>query len=311
MRPLLLSLLVVLSFAPLAAEAASGNFFGPIVPEFCRSCDTAPGYGCVLQTLQNVVRFAISIGFVLAIFAFIYAGFTWMTSGGKPEKRTKGKNLLLNTFVGIGIMLSAWLIIDFVMKELYNGETSGFGPWNSILAGNGSDQCLVATTPVPLTSGTVDIVTSPSGSYSPGGGGSGSNCPAASPSGMKNFPAEVTQGGTEAATPSTVDNFLSMRAAALKDNIDLKVTDGFRPESEQVSLWNNRANIGAVAQPCSLGGNGSNHNSGVAIDINVGCGNGNANCNTKTYQWLKANGGRWGFKNAIPSDPLHWSPSGR
>jgi hypothetical protein len=75
-----------------------------------------------------------------------------MTSGGNPEARNRGRNMLLNVVIGLVILLSAWLVVDFVMKTLYNPDTTTsdgkkFGPWNSILQGSASDQCIAVTKP--------------------------------------------------------------------------------------------------------------------------------------------------------------------
>lgn len=135
---------------------------------------TAPAYGCVLQTVQNVIRIAIALGFALATLALVYAGFTWMTSGTSAERRSQGKNLLLNVAVGLAVMLSAWLIVDYVMKTLYDGPKSGFGPWNNILAGQSSDgssnYCVKPTKQQNITSGTVSIVVTPGQTANPPSG---------------------------------------------------------------------------------------------------------------------------------------------
>lgn len=328
-----LAILFIVSAPPLVAHAATANFFGPIVPEECNCEDvggkqTAPSYGCVLATLQNAVNFAISLGVIAATLVLAYAGFTWMMSGGNPEKRSQGRTMLINVAIGLAIVLSAWLIVDFIMKNLYDPGTSAhevqFGPWYSILRGDEGTMCILiveqqtipgllgglATGVLGGSQGSNAGGGSGNGGSGGGGGGSGANCPAADPSTMVAFPSSVVNGDPEKATATTVQNFLNMRAAALRDGINLKVTDGYRPESEQVYLWNNRGRIGAVARPCTMGGNGSNHNSGEAIDIAVGCSNGNSNCNTAAYRWLQQNGGTYHFRNAVRSDPVHWSPSG-
>lgn len=173
MRYLPVFLFILISAAPLAAQAAPVDFFGPILPDACK-CEnvqtidgesgpisTAPGWGCVLQVIQNLIRLAISLGIVLATLALVYAGFTWMTSGANPGRREQGRTLLINVLVGLFVMLSAWLVVDFVMKTLYDGAKGGFGPWNSILAGTGNDQCLVARMPDAITTGVVPILFKP------------------------------------------------------------------------------------------------------------------------------------------------------
>jgi hypothetical protein len=175
MMPRLLPLLFVLAatLTPLYAEAAAVNFFGPIVPAACR-CDeqtnpeggvitTAPAYGCVLQTVQNVIRFAVTLGIFFATLALVYAGFVWMTSRGNPERVSQGRNMLLNVFVGLAVLLAAWLIVDFIMKTLYN-ESTEFGPWNSILSDESENVCLLAVSPQSLTTGSLSLNTAPGGS---------------------------------------------------------------------------------------------------------------------------------------------------
>lgn len=292
-------LLALVAFVPTDVHAQ----FGPIVPDICKACPC--GFGGVLAIVQNVVNFMIAIGVIIATLIMVWGGILYILSPANPENRSTANKMLINAVVGLMITLSAWLIVDFVMKTLYGGQ---FGPWNSILlTGEGAACIEVTNAPQPLFEG--DIFAIP-GEADHEGTGSGSNCPAAAASSMQAFPAEALAGGQVYATPNTVQNFLGMRAAALEDGINLKVTSGYRSEQRQVELWNNRGNIGAVARPCSLGGNGSNHNSGVAIDISVGCRNGQTGCNTATYRWLQANATNWNFRNSIPSDPVHWSPTG-
>lgn len=305
MKRFLPFLLAAFALLPLSAHAQSASFFGPIVPEVCRTC--ACGFGGVLAIIQNLVNFIIAISILFATIIIAWAGALYILSPTNPESRSTANKMLINAAIGILIVLSAWLIVDFVMKTLYGGQ---FGPWNSILVNGSGASCVVAKKTAPLFSGNIFAV--------PGqgsGAGSGSNCPAAEPGAMVAFPASATSGEAETGTAQTVQNFLGMQAAAKQEGIDLKVTDGYRPESEQVALWNQHCSSGTcgatqVAKPCSLGGNGSNHNSGEAIDIAVGCGNGST-CNTKTYLWLKANAAKWSFRNDLATDPVHWSPSGR
>ncbi|MDB5194935.1 MAG: peptidoglycan-binding protein [Parcubacteria group bacterium] len=145
----LVAIVFVVVAVPVAAHAASASFYGPIIPAECNCPGTAPSYGCVLATIQNVINFGITLGVVAATIALMYAGFTWMTSGGNPEARSKGRSMLLNVFIGLFILLTAWLVVDFVMKTLYVGDAGSkdFGPWNSILSAKSGDQCIMATKP--------------------------------------------------------------------------------------------------------------------------------------------------------------------
>lgn len=175
MKRILPFLFALLFLLPLSAEAQ----FGPIVPEVCRTC--ACGFGGVLAIVQNVVNFMIGISIIFATIIMVWAGGLYVLSAANPESRSTANKMLLNAVIGLLIVLSAWLIVDFVMKTLYNNG-SEFGPWNSILLGGSGDSCVVAKENKPLFSGNIfavpgqgsgtgvgsDVITSPSASHQAG-----------------------------------------------------------------------------------------------------------------------------------------------
>lgn len=335
MRQIGILLVLVLCTAVLGGSVvhAQGATLGPgfhIIPdasELDSSCpEGAPlSFGAVMAVAQSALSIAISFAVLICIVIMTWAGFILVMSPFNAEGKSKARTMLANAAIGLLIVLAAWLIVDFVMKTLYNPNKAGWGPWNSIL-GSGPACVTESDRLGTLFSGSItaqDIEVSEGWENDTPvpSGGTGANCPAAPESSMVAFPAGTTSGGTKKATQTTVNNFVAMRKAALEAGVDLKVTSAYRSEADQVAQWNKngckivngKASCGGplVGIPCSKGGNGSNHNSGIAIDISVGCRNGQSGCNTKTYNWLKANGARWGFRNAIPTDPLHWSPTGR
>lgn len=144
MRRFLPLLLVVLLLIPLSADAQ----FGPIVPEICKSCPC--GFGGVLAIIQNVVNFIIALSIIVATLIMVWAGGLYILSATNPESRSTANKMLINAAVGLMIVLSAWLIVDFVMKTLYGGQ---FGPWNSILTGGNGNSCIVSKPSQPLFDG--------------------------------------------------------------------------------------------------------------------------------------------------------------
>jgi hypothetical protein len=127
------------------------------------NCDTAPDWGCVLQVLQNVITDAVFLGVILCVIWIAYGGFSLMLSAGNPESISQSKIRIMNALVGIAVILCSWLVIDFVMKAVYDPESAfdgqNFGPWNSILAPSGDDYCIKQTTPQAITAGTIGIIT--------------------------------------------------------------------------------------------------------------------------------------------------------
>jgi hypothetical protein len=296
---------------------------------------TGPDCGtCNIMYMANgLIKWLIGILFLVFAVLLMRAGINLVISGGNSSALQGAKDSFVNALVGFIIILAAWLIVDTLMRALIGspgkegflkGEKTGYLFWSEVQCtkqvsptecnedcqesillasqmdhGNADDSFAPGYVP-PATGGTIPIST-----------GSGANCPAASPSSVVTIPGTGHQ-----ARPEVVQRFVQMRDAARRDGITLQVTSGWRSEEKQVQLFNRLCPGGTcgatkAARPCSLGGNGSNHNAGVAIDINVGCRNGQSGCNTATYRWLKANGGRFGFYNNLPTDPLHWSPSGR
>lgn len=138
----------ILIFSPSYAQAANAHFFGPIIDPECE-CDTsAPDWGCVLDTAHNVFNLIFSLSILVFVLTAAYAGLLFMSTSVNPEGKSKARSMLLNTVVGLLISLSAWLIVDFVMRLLYD-QSAGFGPWNSILKDGDMRRCILPAPDAP------------------------------------------------------------------------------------------------------------------------------------------------------------------
>lgn len=149
----------------------------------------------------------------------------------------------------------------------------------------------------------------PQGGFPGGGGfpGNGGPSGAGGPGGGR-FPSNQGPGPGNPASTGTVmrggkpigaqiaGNFDNMVSAAARDGVQLRVTSGKRSYQEQVALYN-KYGPGRAARPGT-----SNHESGNAIDFTNTPG---------AFRWLKQNAGRFGFYNKIPSEPWHYSTTGR
>ncbi len=164
-------------------HAAFSAGIGTIVPQSgtCLCPGSAPDWGCLLQVLQNVINAAVYMGVTLCVVWIAIAGFTLMVSGDNPEARSLGKTRVLNAVIGIAIILCSWLVVDFVMKVVYEPSKAFdggiFGPWNNILAPSGDDYCIRVTTPQPIFTGTIGV---PRGGTPTSVGEAGPLCPAGS-----------------------------------------------------------------------------------------------------------------------------------
>lgn len=131
-------------------QAAESTFFGPIVPTQCQSCPC--GFAGVLEVARHLMNFAITFGVIVLTIMIAYGGLMYILSVANPENRRQANSLITGALIGMVLVLSSWLIVDFVMRALYSGPdgTEGkFGPWNSIIASN-ADWCIVAKQTKPL-----------------------------------------------------------------------------------------------------------------------------------------------------------------
>jgi len=87
-----------------------GNFGGQV------------GYDSSDSDLTGKIALIINIvlGFLglLAVVMIIFAGFNWMTAGGNEETVTKAKGTIKNAVIGIAIVLSAFVIVNFTVSQL-------------------------------------------------------------------------------------------------------------------------------------------------------------------------------------------------
>jgi cell wall-associated NlpC family hydrolase len=102
---------------------------------FAGICEGATCSACHLAVIGNTLIDWL-IGVIMVLFAVlaVVAGFGLVTAGGNPTAVTDAKSKFTNAIIGLLIVLSAWLIVDTLMKALIgnNGVIEGYGPWAEI-----------------------------------------------------------------------------------------------------------------------------------------------------------------------------------
>ncbi|MFC1598851.1 Ig-like domain-containing protein [Patescibacteria group bacterium] len=86
-------------------------------------------------TVARIIRTALGLLGIIAVSIVVYAGFAYMTSAGNPEKVERAKKILINAFIGLLIILSAFSIASFVITWLlratgvppFPGDVVGYG----------------------------------------------------------------------------------------------------------------------------------------------------------------------------------------
>ncbi|MBU2103702.1 pilin [Patescibacteria group bacterium] len=245
-------LLLIFATTPLSAFAAQASFFGPIVPEICNACPC--GFGGVMQLIQNVMNIMISFSIIFATIIIAWGGALYIFSSANPESRSTANKMLINAAVGIMIVLSAWLIVDFVMKTLYGGQ---FGPWNTILTGTGED-CIQKKDTQPLFGGTINTVPGGGGGGGTGGGGTGT-------------PGSLTHAQAAAILQAAGISVSSSGNCSDKTNPRCTSLDGMHESTmKQVVALKESCGCDIVVTGGTETGHSSGHSNGYKIDIRTG-----------------------------------------
>lgn len=71
--------------------------------------------------LGNVIKGILGIVGSLALAMFIYGGLMWLTSQGNPEKIKKGQDTIVWAVLGLVLIFSSYIILNFIFKALTRG----------------------------------------------------------------------------------------------------------------------------------------------------------------------------------------------
>jgi len=75
--------------------------------------------------IAKIIRIFLGLLGIIAVGLMLYAGFTWMTSGGNEEKIASAKKILINATIGLAIIMSSFAITQFILKSLSDVTGSG------------------------------------------------------------------------------------------------------------------------------------------------------------------------------------------
>lgn len=77
--------------------------------------------------IAKIIRAVLGLLGTIALVMILYAGYTIMTAGGNDEKLTQGRKILINTVIGLAIIMSAFTIVSFVINALMDATGEGRG----------------------------------------------------------------------------------------------------------------------------------------------------------------------------------------
>lgn len=86
----------------------------------------ACGFNDFVQLFINIINWGFSILAVVSVFFIMWGGFTLLISGGRSELIEAGKKTVQGTIVGIIVVLTAYIIVNFYMFGLVGDTRATF-----------------------------------------------------------------------------------------------------------------------------------------------------------------------------------------
>jgi hypothetical protein len=99
-------------------------------------CEGAGCSTCDLVVLANTgIKTLLALSFLFFAILAVKAGVGLVVSQGNPGALTKAKESFTNAFIGLIIILVAFLIVDTLLRQILRGGTgdvNGYGPWAKV-----------------------------------------------------------------------------------------------------------------------------------------------------------------------------------
>jgi hypothetical protein len=121
-------------------ECYSGLCSGPIEIQCCindslvgsLSADCRDSGNCEVNDFIRIFTYLytrlLGLAGSLALLMFVYGGLMFLISGGSSERVTKAKQIIVASVIGLVIIFTSFMIIDFVMAAL-GYDSRVFGEW--------------------------------------------------------------------------------------------------------------------------------------------------------------------------------------
>lgn len=81
--------------------------------------------GDLTSLIGNLIKALLGVLGVIFVILIIYAGFLYMTAGGEEDKVKKSKSLMVQSVIGMIIIVAAYAIADYVIRALLTATGGG------------------------------------------------------------------------------------------------------------------------------------------------------------------------------------------
>jgi hypothetical protein len=73
------------------------------------------------SVIARIITALLGITGSVALLMFVWGGFQWLVSAGKPEKIQKGKDTLIWAAIGLAVIFGAYTLVNVVVSALEKG----------------------------------------------------------------------------------------------------------------------------------------------------------------------------------------------
>ncbi len=121
--------MMLLFMTPAIASAAG---LVAIVPDTCYGKGGCQSICDLAKLAQNILNDGIYVAVFLSAALFAWAGWRHMSAGGDVGQIKEANKVFTSVFIGLVLILSAWLIVSTLMSVLAGSGATPTLPWNQI-----------------------------------------------------------------------------------------------------------------------------------------------------------------------------------
>lgn len=82
----------------------------------------------LIAVIGAIVEVLLTLLGTIFVILLLIGGFKWMTAMGDPKKVDDAKSMISNAVIGVVIILAAYAIATFVLREVYDATTVTSNP---------------------------------------------------------------------------------------------------------------------------------------------------------------------------------------
>jgi hypothetical protein len=102
---------------------AQDNPWGTVAPPDAFKDNIREGGGLLFVYINNFIKVIIVVAGMFVLFNFITAGYTFITSGGNPDKVEEAWTKIWHSFLGLAVIASSFILAGIAGQLLFDNPT--------------------------------------------------------------------------------------------------------------------------------------------------------------------------------------------